>query len=267
MPRIDTVPFEWQPDVWLVMAAIAARYVWAIRNPASSARGEPSTGRHRWLFFGGLATLTLSATWPLDTMGDRYLFSAHKVQFLLMTLVAAPLLLAGIPGWLLREVTRPVRTLLARLSRPLGALLAFNAVLVLSHWPVIVGLYTRVQIVHFGMHVVWVATGLLFWLPVLSPIPEYQRLNEPLQMGYLFLSSVLPTVPASFLTFAERPFYDAYAEAPRLWGITPVHDIQIAGLIMKLGGGIVLWSVITVIFFRWVAAQPDPSRLVSSVRQ
>src|SRR3546814_11397312 len=96
--------------------------------------------------------------------------------------------------------------------------------MVITHWPALVDLYLRVDVVHFGMHVLWVASGLLFWMPVLSPIPEYRRLVEPLQMGYLFLSSIIPTVPASFLTWAEQPLYDLYTEAPRLWGLTAIQD-------------------------------------------
>src|SRR3546814_20452527 len=89
--------------------------------------------------------------------------------------------------------------------------------MVITHWPALVDLYLRVDVVHFGMHVLWVASGLLFWMPVLSPIPEYRRLVEPLQMGYLFLSSIIPTVPASFLTWAEQPLYDLYKIGRASW--------------------------------------------------
>lgn len=155
----------------------------------------------------------------------------------------------------MRELALPVRPVLARLARPLVALAVFNLVLVVSHWPALVEMYVTNDAAHFGMHVLWVGSGLLVWLPVLSPIPEYPRLSEPLQMGYLFLSSVIPTSPASFLTWADGPFYDVYANAPRLRGISAITDTQAAGLVMKLGGGLLLWSIITVIFFRWVGTQ------------
>ncbi len=249
-------PFEWQPGVWLLMVALGIGYLWALRHLGPLVAAEPVVSRRQAvLFFAGLAALTVSASWPLDTIGDGYLFSMHMVQYLLMSLVAAPLLLAGIPGWLLRALTSPVRPVVALLTRPVVALAIFNGVLVVSHWPVLNDLYVRIDAVHFGMHVLWVGTGLLFWVPILSPIPEYRRLPEPLQMAYLFLSSVIPTVPASFLTWAESPIYAAYAEAPRLWGLSAIEDVQMAGLVMKLGGGLVLWSVITVIFFRWAAQQ------------
>jgi putative membrane protein len=259
--RIDHIPFEWQPDVWLLMTAIGVGYVLALRRVGPRvAPGEVAGPRRVTLFFAGLVVLTIAASWPLDIIGDGYLFSVHMLQYLLMSLVAAPLLLAGIPGWLLRELVTPIHRLLTPLIRPLVALLAFNFVLVVSHWPVLIELYLRFDVVHLGMHVLWVGTGVLFWLPVLSPLPEFPRLNEPLQMGYLFLSSVIPTVPASFLTWAEHPLYDHYAAAPRLWGVGAIQDIQAAGLVMKLGGGFLLWSVITVIFFRWATKQEHRPR-------
>ena len=81
----------------------------------------------------------------------------------------------------------------------------------------------------------------------------------PAQMGYLFLQSLVPTVPASFLTFAEAPVYRVYEEFPRITGLSVVADQQFAGGIMKVGGGLILWAAIAVIFFRWFG-QDDTSR-------
>ena len=93
------------------------------------------------------------------------------------------------------------------------------------------------------------------WLPVLSPIPDLPRLSDPLRMLYLFGHSLLPTIPASFLTFGRTPIYTFYEEFPRLWGWTPLLDQTVAGILMKLGGGFILWTIIGVIFFRWHAAE------------
>lgn len=70
-------------------------------------------------------------------------------------------------------------------------------------------------------------------------------------MLYLFLQSIVPTVPASFLTFGSRPLYPIYETFPRLWGLSALTDMRIAGLTMKILGGLILWSVIAVLFFRW----------------
>jgi putative membrane protein len=88
---------------------------------------------------------------------------------------------------------------------------------------------------------------------VLSPVAEIPRLSYPAQMLYLFAQSIVPTVPASFLTFGSSPLYPFYAAAAPLAGLDPVLDQRIAGLIMKLLGGLILWGVIAVLFFRWHA--------------
>jgi putative membrane protein len=77
-------------------------------------------------------------------------------------------------------------------------------------------------------------------------------------MVYLFIQTIIPTVPASFLTFASSPLYHFYTTVPRVFGISAVDDTRISGLIMKLGMGIVLWSIIAVLFFRWSSKEERP---------
>ena len=107
------------------------------------------------------------------------------------------------------------------------------------------------EAIHLALHVAIVASGLVMWWPVMSPLPEMPSLSPPGQMLYLFLQSLAPTIPASFLTFGHAPLYDVYATFPRIWGMSALTDQLIAGLIMKLVGGLLLWGVIAVIFFRW----------------
>jgi putative membrane protein len=91
------------------------------------------------------------------------------------------------------------------------------------------------------------------WWPVMSPLPEMPALSPPGQMMYLFFQSLAPTIPASFLTFGHSPLYPVYAMFPRIWGIEALEDQLIAGLLMKLGGGLILWGFIVTIWFRWYA--------------
>ena len=248
----------WHPhyDVWAVVLLLAAGYVAALRRwgPQHTSPGErPATRGQVASFLLGVATLWVAADWPVHELAEERLLSVHMVQHLLMSLVAPALLLAGTPGWLLRSLLRP-RWLLAvvrQLARPVPALLIFNAWIATSHWPALVELSLRSEAVHFGVHAVLVGTALLMWMPVLSPIVEIPRLRYPGQMLYLFAQSIVPTVPASFLTFADSPLYPFYGLAGRLFGIDAVTDQRIAGLIMKLLGGLILWGFIAVLFFRW----------------
>jgi cytochrome c oxidase assembly factor CtaG len=70
-------------------------------------------------------------------------------------------------------------------------------------------------------------------------------------MAYLFLQSIVPTVIAAFVTFADDAIYSFYDTAPRMWGLTPVEDQQIAGGVMKLMGSLIIWGIIVVVFFQW----------------
>jgi putative membrane protein len=205
----------------------------------------------------GVAVLWLGADWPLHDLAERYLYSMHMVQHLLFTLVAPPLLIAGLPDWLLREILRPraVSRVVRFLTRPLVALIVFNGVLLFSHWPAVVDASVRSEPLHFGLHVLIVASAFVMWWPVMSPLPEMPALPAPGQMLYLFLQSLAPTVPASFLTFGSTPLYPVYATFPRIWGIDALTDQLIAGLTMKLAGGLILWGFIAVIFFRWFAQE------------
>ena len=268
---VNTVPFELRIDAWLLVIGVGLGYRWAWRHigPRLPRFDDAERTVRSRFFFAGLLLLGVAVSWPIDTIGDGYLFSVHMVQYLLMSFGAAPLLVAGTPGWMIVALTEPFRGAFERLTHPVVTLLLFNLVLVLSHWPALVEVYLRSDFVHFGMHALWVLAALLFWMPILNrAAPRYGKLSPPLQMAYLFASSIVPTVPASFLTWAETPLFPAYAAAPRLWGVTAVQDTQAAGAIMKIGGGLFLWSLIVVIFFRWAATQHDaPPRRIAETRQ
>jgi putative membrane protein len=163
------------------------------------------------------------------------------------------LVLVGMPAWMLRGLLRPrpVQAVVRQLTRPLIALLFFNGVIVLTHWPSWVDLTLRSEPFHFFSHVLLTGSAMCMWWPVLSPLPEMPTLSYPMRMVYLFLQSIVPTVPASFLTFGSTPIYHFYATVPRIWGLSALTDQRIAGLEMKLLGGAILWTVIAVIFFTW----------------
>jgi putative membrane protein len=103
------------------------------------------------------------------------------------------------------------------------------------------------------VHVLVVFSALIMWMPVCGPLHEL-RFSLPAQMPYLFLQSIIPTVPAGWLTFAEGVIYKSYDHSYRLWDVSVQDDQQLAGMIMKVVGSTYLWTIITVLFFRFVAA-------------
>jgi putative membrane protein len=247
-------PWHLHPDVWVLFVAIEAGYLAAVRRHRQERGGEDPEWRRRATFFSlGVLVLWVGADWPIHDLAERYLYSAHMVQHLLFTLVAPPLLLAGMPPWLLRLMLRPrpLQRAFGFFTRPLVAFIVFNGILLFTHWPAVVDASVGSEGLHFGLHVVLVLSALAMWWPVMSPMPEMPPLSPPGQMLYLFLQSLAPTIPASFLTLGSTLLYPVYGTFPRIWGISAHSDQLVAGLIMKLAGGAILWGFITVIFFRW----------------
>src|SRR2546422_1078262 len=249
------MPWAWHPhpDVWLLVAVLAGGYAFAVRRlgPRHIAPGDRAASPIQVVAYSlGVFTLWVAADWPVHELAERYLYSVHMVQHMLFSLVAPPLLLLGTPAWMARELLRSCGLLrpVCRLARPLPALVVFNTVLALMHWPALVDFTLRVEVAHFAAHAALFCSALLMWCPVVGPLPE-MRISPPAQMLYLFAQSIVPTVPASFLVFAQRPLYHFYETVPRLWGLSAGEDQRIAGLLMKLGGGFLLWSVITVLLF------------------
>jgi putative membrane protein len=133
----------------------------------------------------------------------------------------------------------------------LMALIIANGVLLFTHWPEVVALSVGSELAHFLLHALLLGSAIVMWWPVVSPLPELPPISRPAQLLYLFFQSLAPTIPASFLTFGTEPLYAVYATFPRIWGLDPLTDQLIAGLVMKLVGGAILWVVIASIFFRW----------------
>jgi len=257
-----SVPFpHWtaHPDVWLIIGMLGAGYAIAVtRLGPRLAPGRPIVSRFQvvcWTL--GLTAMWIASDWPVHDVAERYNYSVHMVQHLVFSMVAAPLLLLGTPAWLARWVLRPPQLMRAVrwMARFIPALVIFNVVLVVTHWPWMVNESLQSGYVHFSLHTVLFLSSLIVWLPVVSPLPEIPRLQPVFRMVYLFAWSVVPTIPASFLTFGSSPLYKFYEHVPHLYGMSTLEDQQIAGLIMKIGAGLLLWMVIAVVFFRWAAEE------------
>lgn len=223
----------------------------------------PVLAWQRACFHGGLLVLWIASGSPLHTLSESYLFSAHMVQHVLQAFVAPPLLLLGIPTWMGEILLRNprVRAAVQWACRPVVAAVGFNLWLVVTHYPPVIDAMLTNDTVHFLDHFALVGVSLAMWANLVSPVPDIvPRLAPLMQMMYLFIQTLVPTVPASWLTFGETVLYPRYATFPRLWGLPALEDMQIAGLIMKIGVGLLLWTVIATLFFRWAASEERNDR-------
>jgi putative membrane protein len=255
-------PFAWtsgeiHADVLFLVGAAALGYA------VAWAHGPSAALRHPLRFGTALLVLLAALNGPLHDLSDYYLFSAHMVQHLLLTLVVPPLLLAGTPGWmadaLIRRVAR-VRALGALLrvaTRPVPALALYAVALVGWHLPGPYGATLADHRLHVVEHLALMAAALVAWWPVLSPSARLPRLHYGAQILYLFAFGVPMTVVAAMITGAEHVLYPFYAATPRLFGLTPLADQRLGGLLMWVPAGVIPLMAFTAVFFRWVAVEAD----------
>src|SRR5579859_924014 len=148
------------PDVWLLVAALVVGYAVAVQRigPRFSGPGRPAVTRFQVVCFAlGVVALWLAADWPIHDIAEKSMYSVHMVQHLMFSMLAAPLLLLGTPAWLLRWILRPPSLLFRTvrwLARFLPALVLYNVVLVVIHWPVVVNHSLSSAPLHFSLHAI-----------------------------------------------------------------------------------------------------------------
>jgi putative membrane protein len=250
--------WAWQPAIVLGLGLVAAGYGYVFyylwqrnRLKGMFERGELRRSQP-WYFAAGLVTLFIALVSPIDVLSDS-LFSAHMVQHMLKIMVAAPLILLGLPAFFFQPFRQYGRlnTVLAGLTHPASAFILFNLTLLGWHLPVLYEATLSNSLIHDLEHALFFYTALLSWWPLLSPFPELPRLSYPAQMLYIFLMAIPAGLLSAVLVFSSQPFYPAYAAVPRLWGLTALADQQIGGLIMMIPGKAIYLIALTVVFFIW----------------
>lgn len=256
------VPWEWSwsayPGVWLFMLVLAGA-LWLAHHRAGARR----EGWRVSMLVQGVLALWIALDWPVGALGAGYLASLHMLQFLLIALVAPPLLLLGVH----REVWARLQAggtpaWLTAVTTPLFSLILLNVTVALTHVPAIADPLMETQLGSFGIDLAWFISGTLFWWPVVAPVPDRPRFPHPLRIGYLVLGIMFSPVSialASVLVFNEHPLFATYELAPRVGGFDAISDHQVAGLLMSVGGATITILAATVLFFRWVRATEEES--------
>jgi len=233
------------------VALLGGLYFFAIR------RGPPVERWRPLCFFGGLGVLLAALNGPIHDLSDTYLFWVHMGQHLLLTMVLPPLLIAGLPGWLVeRAVGGPGgRTIGRVLTHPVFAGCFFSVVLLVWHTEAAYDLMMRNHSVHVFTHLMFMAAAVLLWWPVLSPASSLPRLSPGMGMLYLFLVQIPMQLLGAIITFADHPLYTWYVAAPRTWGLSVLDDQKLGGLLMWIPGNLWIWGAMSLLFFRWAKTE------------
>jgi len=248
--------WHWHSDLYsglLLLVGVYAMAIGPLRGYiAPKSVNAPSISQVGCFLLGCVAMLFALAG-PIHELSDEYLFSAHMAQHIILTLLVPPLLLLGTPGWLIRPLVKPklIFKVMIFASKPLTAFIIFNVMFVTWHFPIFYEGALNNHLLHILEHLLFMATSVIVWWPVLSPLHEIPRSSYPIQVLYLVMLTISQTPLFAVITFSTGVIYDFYDMAPRMWGISSLADQQIGGIIMKLSWILVFLPTICIVFIRW----------------
>lgn len=241
--------WHFEPTAVGIAFVVLGLYVAGLRHA-----GAPFEAWRPAAFLAGGGLMLAALLSPLDAASDR-LLSMHMLQHVFLTSIGPPLVLLGIPAqtlrWLLPQGS-PGFKAAALLTMPFVAAAAFILNMWLWHIPPIYEAALTDLNVHVAMHVAFMATGLLFWWPIVAPYPELSTAGPGARLLYLFVSGFPMGLLALLLLSSEVIIYDFYQDQPsRLWGLSALEDQQIAGVIMGSLGEVASFVAFTLIFVRY----------------
>jgi cytochrome c oxidase assembly factor CtaG len=241
--------FGFEP-FFLVLALAAGALYWRAARTGSPARWRVAA------FGSGLFLIAASLNSPLETIAAHYLLLMHLLQNALIADVAPLLVVLGLtPRMRQALAVRGADRLRSRSILPiwLGAWYCTH-IAVFYDWALRSGWGLNVE------HAILIAAGLLFWWPIVSG-----RLAPPAGLGYLAVAFVGSSFLGLGYIFSSSPFYAFYEHAPRLWGLSPVRDQNLGGILMN--GEQTLVFLLAIGWFVWRLLAEEDARLAGEPLQ
>jgi cytochrome c oxidase assembly factor CtaG len=206
------------------------------------------------LWATGIALLFVALISPIDALGTEFA-TFHMVQHLLIADLAPIALTLGLTKWILRPATRRIHRI-ERAAGPFGhpafGVVAYVGAMWLWHVPALYDAALQNAAVHTLEHLTFAAAGLLYWWHLLSPIRSRLRLSGLGPVMYMASTKVLVGFLGILLAFSPDLLY-AYEWSGTKWGMTPLDDLHVAGLVMALEQSIVMGVALTYLFFRMLS--------------
>jgi putative membrane protein len=267
--------WNWDIPLLALLAVVGWRYTHGVLSLWR--RAGVGRGVQRWqlvTFWIGLELLFIALVSPLDPLGET-LLSAHMVQHMVLMLGAAPLLVLGAtPAALAWAVPRAwrrgigrwwhrqagLRGLWSLANRPLVAWSVFAVVLWGWHAPALYEASLRSETAHILMHASFLAASFLFWWVALQPGARKPRWRGGAVL-FIFTTSVQSGLLGALMTFSSTIWYSEYVPLIAPWGLTPLEDQQLAGLIMWVLGGMLFTIPALAVLGQWLNAVEQDDRL------
>ena len=232
---MDPYAWSWNPEALLLVPTLTIGYVWAVRR-------HPTPWWRIACWAGSMGLIWAVSITPIETISLGYLLSVHLIQNVVLAEWAPLLFVLAIPPSL--------AALLPRVP-PVPALGLWVVNYGVWHLPWIYDAALRHQhtLLHLE-HALYFGTGVLLWWPVV-----HGSLRSGAKAAYLFAAFLLASPIGLMMALVPEPIYDFYEEAPRLWGLSPILDQQIAGVSMAGAEAIVFFAAFAYFFARFFAEQ------------
>ncbi|MBD0282940.1 MAG: cytochrome c oxidase assembly protein [Thermoleophilaceae bacterium] len=256
---------EWlsDPAVLAPLALLAGVYVWRFGQARREAGGRGAGAVHAAAFAGAMLALVAALASPIDGLGEDYLFSAHMVQHVLLGDIAPLLLLLALSRVIMRPATRRLTRLeraLGPLASPIVAIVLWLGVMYLWHVPALYDAAAEHAVVHLLEHVCFFAAGIALWWPLIQPVPMRRRLTGLQPLAYIGAAKAGLAALGLYLTWSATALYPYYERTPRIWGLSPVEDQNVGGVIMMVEQSLTLVVVMVALFVRMLVQSEKEQR-------
>jgi cytochrome c oxidase assembly factor CtaG len=252
----------WSFEPLQVVPTVVVALLYLRRTQTLAAQGRPVAGWRQTSFWTGIVLVVLALNSPIDTLGEEHFFFVHMSQHVLLGDLAPLCFVAGMTGQVLRPVLalRPVERLRV-LANPLVALPLWAVDLYVWHLPVLYDGALHHTAVHALEHFCFFTFGCLMWEPVLETLPAPEWFGTGWKVGYIFAVRLFETILGNVFIWSSSAFYSVYRHAPE-WGITPVHDQNLGGVVMMAEGSIVTIAVLAWLFLKMAAEGEARQQLI-----
>ena len=244
-------PWSFEPLQIVPTVVVAALYLRRARTLAR--RGQPVPRGRRIAFWTGIGLSILALNSPIDSLGEEHFFFMHMLQHVIIGDLAPLCFVVGMTGPVLRPVLAlPVVDRLRVLTHPLIALPVWALDLYLWHIPFLYDGALHHDSVHAVEHLLFFTCGCLMWAPVVETLPAPVWFGTGMKLGYIAIVRLVEAVLGNVFIWSGSAFYTVYRH-PSQWGITPVHDLNLGGIVMMAEGSIVTIAVLVWLFLKLAA--------------
>ena len=262
---VDHPQLHWfsDPAVLAPLALLAGIYIWRFREVRRQTGGRGAGPTQAAAFAGAMIALLIALVSPLDGLGEDYLFSAHMVQHVLLGDIAPLLLLLALSRVIMRPATRRlmrVEQALGPLANPVTGIVIWLFLMYLWHIPALYDAATQSAPLHVLEHICFFGAGLALWWPLIQPVPMRRNLTGMQPLAYIASAKGGLAALGLFLAWSTTVFYPYYETTPRIWGLSPIEDQNVGGVIMMVEQSFTLVLVMVVLFIRMLARSEEDER-------